>query len=207
MKKEGILLIISGYSGTGKGTVVKRLLEKYSDYYSLSISATTRKKRDNEEEAREYFFKTKDEFTKMIENDELIEYACYVDNYYGTPKKYVESKLAAGQNVILEIEIQGACNVKKQYENAVLIFLLPPSIEELVKRLNLRATENDDAIKKRMERAKEEAKSVYEYDYIVVNDEIENCVDTIHNIILSEQLRTKHQQDFIKEIEKDLLNF
>ncbi len=129
MKDKGLLLVISGFSGAGKGTVVKRLLEQHNDY-ALSISATTRSPREGEQNG-EYFFKTKEEFEKMIEASELIEYARYVDNYYGTPKAYVEEQLKEGKNVILEIEIQGALNIKKMFPDAVLLFIMPPSAEEL----------------------------------------------------------------------------
>lgn len=204
MNNKGLLIIISGYSGTGKGTVVKRLLEKYDERYALSISATTREPRDGEIDGREYFFKSKEEFEEMIANEELIEHACYVDNYYGTPKSYVEDRLNEGRNVILEIEIQGALNVKELFPDSVLIFLLPPSVEELEKRLRSRGTETDELVNARLERAVVESESVYNYDYIVINDDIEECVDTINGIIPVEKLRVSHQRSFIKKIEDDL---
>ena len=204
MNNKGFLIIISGYSGTGKGTVVKRLLEKYDERYALSISATTREPRDGEIDGREYFFKSKEEFEEMIANEELIEHACYVDNYYGTPKSYVEDRLNEGRNVILEIEIQGALNVKELFPDSVLIFLLPPSVEELEKRLRSRGTETDELVNARLERAVVESESVYNYDYIVINDDIEECVDTINGIIPVEKLRVSHQRSFIKKIEDDL---
>ena len=189
MNNKGLLIIISGYSGTGKGTVVKRLLEKYDERYALSISATTREPRDGEIDGREYFFKSKEEFEEMIANEELIEHACYVDNYYGTPKSYVEDRLNEGRNVILEIEIQGALKVKELFPDSVLIFLLPPSVEELEKRLRSRGTETDELVNARLARAVVESESVYNYDYIVINDDIEECVDTINGIIPVEKLR------------------
>ncbi len=204
MNSKGLLIIISGYSGTGKGTVVKRLLEKYDERYVLSISATTREPRDGEIDGREYFFKSKEEFEEMIANEELIEHACYVDNYYGTPKSYVEDRLNEGRNVILEIEIQGALNVKELFPDSVLIFLLPPSVEELEKRLRSRGTETDELVNARLARAVVESESVYNYDYIVINDDIEECVDTINGIIPVEKLRVSHQRSFIKKIEDDL---
>ncbi len=204
MNNKGLLMIISGFSGTGKGTVVNSLLDKYGDSYALSISATTRAPRSGEEHGREYFFKTREEFELMISNNELIEYAQYVDNFYGTPKKYVEEKLESGSNVILEIEIQGALQVKKMYPEAVLIFLFPPSVDELEKRLKTRGTETDAVISERMSRACKEIEYAYDYDYIVVNDTIEECVDTIHNIILTEKLRAFRQTDFIKNTEVNL---
>lgn len=204
MNNKGLLIIISGYSGTGKGTVVKRLLEKYDERYALSISATTRNPREGELDGREYFFKSKEEFEEMIANEELIEHACYVDNYYGTPKSYVEDRLNEGKNVILEIEIQGALKVKELFPDSVLIFLLPPSVKELENRLRSRGTESDEAVSARLARAVIESDSVYNYDYIVINENIEECVDTINGLIPVEKLRVSHQRDFIETIEKDL---
>ena len=153
---KGLLLVISGFSGAGKGTVMKRLLELH-DEYSLSISATTRKPREGEADGREYFFKTVEEFEKMIAEDALIEHAQYVGNYYGTPKAYVEEQLDKGNNVILEIEIQGAMNIKRMFPDAVLMFITPPSAAELEKRLRGRGTEDETTIKARLSRAAEEA--------------------------------------------------
>ena len=127
---KGILVVVSGFSGAGKGTVMKRLMEKYDDY-ALSVSATTRKPRHGEEDGREYFFRTRDEFEKLIEEDALLEYARYVENYYGTPRSYVEEQLQAGRNVILEIEIQGAMKIKEKIPEALLVFVTPPTVEEL----------------------------------------------------------------------------
>ena len=137
---KGILVVVSGFSGAGKGTVMKRLLEKYNDY-ALSISVTTRNPRPGEEDGREYFFRTKEEFEKLIKEDALIEYAQYVENYYGTPRSYVEEQLQAGKNVILEIEIQGAMKVKEKIPEALLVFVTPPTVEELEKRFKVRGTE------------------------------------------------------------------
>ena len=149
---RGVLVVVSGFSGAGKGTVMKRLLEKY-DNYALSISVTTRKPRPGEEDGREYFFRTKEEFEKFIEEDALIEYAQYVDNYYGTPRFYVEEQLAAGKDVILEIEIQGAMKVKEKNPEAVLVFVTPPTVEELKRRLTERGTETPEVIAERLARA------------------------------------------------------
>ena len=175
MKEKGLLLVISGFSGAGKGTVVKRLLELHNDY-ALSISATTRSPREGEQNGREYFFKSTEEFESMIDNSELIEYAKYVSNYYGTPKAYVEEQLEAGKNVILEIEIQGALNIKKMYPDAVLLFIMPPSAEELERRLVGRGTEDEATIKARLQRASDEAKGVENYNYIVINDKVDDGV-------------------------------
>ena len=204
MKKKGLLIIISGFSGTGKGTAIKKLLELYPNDYCLSISATTRNPREGEVHGREYFFKTKEDFEEMIMKQELIEYTQYVDNYYGTPKEYVEDQMDAGHNIILEIEIDGALNVKKLYPDALLIFLLPPSIKELEKRLRERGTESEDVIADRIKRASEESKVIREYDYVVVNDTIDDCVSTIHNIVEIEGLKVYRQEEVIHNIEQEL---
>ena len=176
MNKKGILIVVSGFSGAGKGTIMKELLKQY-DNYALSISATTRKPRPGEEEGREYFFKTVEEFEKMIAKDELIEYARYVDNYYGTPRAYVEEQLEAGKDVILEIEIQGALKVKEKFPETLLLFVTPPTAKELKHRLVGRGTETMDVIEFRMNRAKEEAEGMDKYDYLIVNDVLAECVE------------------------------
>lgn len=204
MIKKGLLIIMSGFSGTGKGTAIKKLLELYPNDYCLSISATTRNPREGEVHGREYFFKTKEDFEEMIMKQELIEYTQYVDNYYGTPKEYVEDQMDAGHNIILEIEIDGALNVKKLYPDALLIFLLPPSIKELEKRLRERGTESEDVIADRIKRASEESKVIREYDYVVVNDTIDDCVSTIHNIVEIEGLKVYRQEEVIHNIEQEL---
>ena len=156
MKRQGMLAVVSGFSGAGKGTVMKALLEKY-DNYALSISATTRAPRPGEQDGREYFFMTDGQFEELIQNDRLIEHARYVNHYYGTPRSYVESKMAEGKDVILEIEIQGALNVKRQYPDAILIFVVPPTAAELKRRLVSRGTETEEVIASRLKRALEES--------------------------------------------------
>ena len=200
---KGLLLVISGFSGAGKGTVMKRLLELH-DEYSLSISATTRKPREGEADGREYFFKTVEEFEKMIAEGALIEHAKYVNNYYGTPKAYVEEQIDKGNNVILEIEIQGAMNIKKMFPDAVLMFITPPSAKELERRLRGRGTEDEDTIMARLARASEEARGVEDYDYIVLNDEVDACVQRIHEIVLSEKMKAKSNLDSINNIREEL---
>ena len=200
---KGLLLVISGFSGAGKGTVMKRLLELH-DEYSLSISATTRKPREGEADGREYFFKTVEEFEKMIAEDALIEHAQYVGNYYGTPKAYVEEQLDKGNNVILEIEIQGAMNIKRMFPDAVLMFITPPSAAELEKRLRDRGTEDETTIKARLSRAAEEAEGVEDYDYIVINDEVDLCVGRIHDIVLSEKMKAEYNLGLINNIKEEL---
>ena len=203
---KGILVVVSGLSGAGKGTVMKRLLEKYKDY-ALSVSATTRNPREGEVDGREYFFRTKEEFEKLIEEDALIEYAQYVGNYYGTPRSYVEEQLSQGKNVILEIEIQGAMKVKEKIPEALLVFVTPPTVEELKKRLVGRGTETEDVIADRLARAAEEAEGMGEYDYILVNDDLEECVENLHQIIRSEHARTVRNTEFVEEIKQQALVF
>jgi guanylate kinase len=203
---KGILVVVSGFSGAGKGTVMKRLMEKY-DGYALSVSATTRKPRPGEEDGREYFFRTRDEFEKLIEEDALLEYARYVENYYGTPRSYVEEQLQAGRNVILEIEIQGAMKIKEKIPEALLVFVTPPTVEELERRLTGRGTETAQVIADRLARAGEEAEGMGQYDYILVNDTVEECVDHLHQIIVSEHSRASRNTEFIADIQKQTKAF
>ncbi len=201
--KKGILIVVSGFSGSGKGTLMKRLLEEY-DNYALSISATTRNPRQGEVDGREYFFKTVEEFEKMIAHDDLIEYAKYVSNYYGTPKDYVMKQLDAGKDVILEIEIQGALKVKEKYPDTLLMFITPPTVEELKKRLIGRGTETMDVIESRLKTAVNESLGMEKYDYIVVNDDLDVCVKEIHHIIQSEHDKVSRNVDFITQIKQEL---
>lgn len=203
---KGILVVVSGFSGAGKGTVMKRLLEKYDDY-ALSISVTTRNPRPGEEDGREYFFRKREEFEKLIQEDALIEYAQYVENYYGTPRSYVEEQLQAGRNVILEIEIQGAMKIKEKISDTVLVFVTPPTIRELKNRLVGRGTETQAVIESRLRRAAEEAEGIESYDYLLVNDVVENCVDELHEIILSERRRAERNGEFIRTIQKESREF
>ena len=200
---KGILVVVSGFSGAGKGTVMKRLMEKYDDY-ALSVSATTRKPRPGEEDGREYFFRTRDEFEKLIEEDALLEYARYVENYYGTPRSYVEEQLKAGRNVILEIEIQGALKVKKRFPDALLLFVTPPSAEELRKRLVGRGTETLEVINARLARAAEEASGMEAYDYLLVNDDLDRCVEEMHNLIQLQHRKTCYHLDFLSRMREEL---
>lgn len=203
MNKKGILIVVSGFSGAGKGTIMKELLKRY-DNYALSISATTRQPREGETDGREYFFKTADEFEKMIAKDELIEYARYVENYYGTPRAYVEEQLENGKDVILEIEIQGALKVKEKLPDTLLLFVTPPSAAELEHRLVGRGTETREVIASRMHRAKEEALGMDRYDYLVVNDDLDQCVEEVHEIIQSEHRRSYRNKEFIEYMKEEL---
>ena len=203
MKRKGILIVVSGFSGAGKGTLVKRLLEEY-DGYALSISATTRQPRPGEEDGREYFFLQKDQFEQKIAENGLIEYACYCDNYYGTPREYVERQLSDGKNVILEIEIQGALKIKEQYDDALLLFVMPPSTDELRRRLVGRGTETEEVIEKRMRRAAKEAEGIEKYEYIIVNDDLEVCVRQLHEIITAAHNTPVRNREFIENIRTEL---
>ena len=203
MNKKGILIVVSGFSGAGKGTLMKALLNKY-DNYALSISATTRNPREGEVDGREYFFKTTEEFEKMIAQDELIEYAKYVNNYYGTPRAYVEEQLESGKDVILEIEIQGALKVKEKFPETLLLFVTPPSADILRGRLIGRGTETMEVIESRMKRAAEEAEGMDAYDYLIINDDLEICVREMHRIIVGEHRRTFRNAEFMNQIKKEL---
>lgn len=204
MNRRGILIVVSGFSGSGKGTLMKELLSRYEEAYALSISATTRKPREGEVDGREYFFKTREEFEKMIAKDELIEYARYVENYYGTPREYVEQQLEAGKDVILEIEIQGALKVKEAFPDTLLLFVTPPSAEELKRRLVGRGTETMEVIESRMKRAVEEAEGMDRYDYLIINDDLETCARQMHTIIQGEHHRSFRNTVFMEEIKEDL---
>ena len=206
MSRQGILIVVSGFSGAGKGTIMKELLGKY-EQYALSISATTRAPRPGEREGVEYFFKSREAFEQMITKGELIEYACYVNNYYGTPKAYVEKKLKEGQDVILEIEIQGARKIKEQFPDAVLLFVTTKDAATLKERLKKRGTEELSVIEQRLSRAVQESEGVEEYDYLVINDDLNTCVDQIHAIIESEHQKTKRNREKIEKIREELKDF
>ena len=203
---KGILVVVSGFSGAGKGTVMKRLLEKYDDY-ALSVSVTTRAPRPGEEDGIAYFFRSREEFEQLIRE--------YRNNSPHTghirsarpPCSYVEEQLSAGRNVILEIEIQGAMKVKEKIPEALLVFVTPPTVAELEKRLKGRGTETDQVIADRLARAGEEAKGMDQYDYILVNDDVEECVDHLHDIIVSEHSRASRNIDFIEDIQRQTKAF
>ncbi|HIZ23710.1 MAG TPA: guanylate kinase [Candidatus Blautia faecigallinarum] len=199
---KGVLVVISGFSGAGKGTVIRELLKKYQNY-ALSVSVTTRDPRPGEIDGKHYFFRTKEEFQELIQKDELVEYAEYVENYYGTPRAYVEEQLEKGKDVILEIEIQGAMKVKEKNPEALFIFVTPPSMEELKRRLIGRGTESMEVINSRLLKAREEAQWMEHYDYLAINDTVEECVECMHQIIQSEHSRMSRNQEFIDKIRKE----
>ncbi len=201
-KKRGSLIVISGFSGVGKGTVVKRLVSDFG--YNISVSATTRSPREGEVDGREYYFMGKSESENLIDYGGFIEWTQYVENYYGTPKKYVEKSLDEGKDIILEIEVMGALNVKRQFPDALLIFISAPSISELRSRLSGRGTESEETIIKRLKKATEEAEDMDKYDYVVVNDDLEECIRTVDSVIKSYRCRRENQMNYIAGIKEEL---
>lgn len=203
---KGILTVISGFSGAGKGTLMKRLTQKY-DNYALSVSMTTRAPREGERDGIEYFFVNTETFQERIKQGRMIEYACYCGNYYGTPKDYVQQQLEKGKDVILEIEIQGALQVKQLFPDCMLLFVTPPDAAELKRRLEGRGTETPEVIARRLARAAEESEGVEAYDYIVINDDLEECVEQIHSMVQNAHFTTARQEALIKEIRGELKMF
>lgn len=197
--ESGILFVLSGPSGVGKGTVRKRLFEEETDL-QYSISMTTRDMRPGEKEGVDYFYRTKEEFEEMISSGELLEYAKYVDNYYGTPRAFVEKMLAQGKDVFLEIEVQGALQVKRNFPEGVFIFLFPPSLEELKNRIVNRGTETEELVINRLKEARNEIEMMHFYDYVVVNDDVDKAVERIKAIIQSEHLRRERVEQQYKKI-------
>ena len=190
MSQKGVLVVVSGPSGVGKGTVLKKLISENSNM-RFAISATTRKPRVGEEDGKNYFFKSEEEFKKMIDNNELIEWVNYCGNFYGKPRKYVEETLEEGYDVIVEVEVEGAQNIKKIYPESVLIFIMPPSIKELEARLKNRGTETQEVINGRMNRAREEIAKLDIYDFCVTNDEVEKAVESLETIINAMKFKVK----------------
>ena len=204
LNRKGLLLVVSGPSGAGKGTICKALLNK-NDKIKLSVSATTRKPRNGEAHGVNYFFIEKEEFTKMVENGEFLEHAQIYDNFYGTPKAAIIECLEKGQDVILEIEMQGARQIKEVYPEGVFIFVLPPSLEELKSRIVGRGTETQEEIEKRFSCAFEEINQIVNYDYFIVNEDIEKSVNDVEAIILSEKNKvTRYKNNIIDKFKEEL---
>lgn len=187
--EKGLLIVLSGPSGVGKGTVRKQIFDDPTTSYKYSISMTTRDKRDGEIDDVDYFFKTKEEFETLIQQDQFIEYAEYVGNYYGTPVQYVKDTMEAGHDVFLEIEVEGAKQVRKKFPDALFIFLAPPSLEHLRERLVGRGTESDEKIQKRVSEARKEVEMMNLYDYVVVNDKVNLAKQRIQSIVEAEHLK------------------
>ncbi|EMS73344.1 guanylate kinase [Ruminiclostridium cellobioparum] len=201
MQQRGLLVVISGPSGTGKGTVCKKLLAE-RDNVRYSVSATTRKPREGEVEGQNYFFVSEGQFLDMLEKDALIEWDKYCDNYYGTPKAFVDSCIEAGTDVILEITVEGALEIKQKYPECVLVFIVPPSLEELRRRIESRATECWDVIEKRLEQAANELKYVAKYDYLVLNDSVDDAVLNIEKVLDAERLKPSRNIEFLNSLIK-----
>ncbi|MBQ2696904.1 MAG: guanylate kinase [Clostridia bacterium] len=198
MKNKGLLLVVSGPSGAGKGTVCKALMEQHPEV-CMSVSATTRKPRPGEADGVNYYFLEEEQFRSMIENHEFIEWACFCQNYYGTPRKKVEELLEAGKDVILEIEVQGAIQVKSKFPEAVFIFVMPPSMEELEKRLTGRGTEAPEVVAERLETARWECSNIEKYNYILINDEVSLAAERFAAIIQTEKMRIERNGMWIQE--------
>jgi guanylate kinase len=198
---SGLLVVISGPSGSGKGTICKRLIDEIENI-NVSVSATTRKPRIGEIEGKNYFFIDEDEFVKKINNDDFLEYALVYGNYYGTPKKTVLKQLENGKDIILEIDIQGALKVKENYPKGVFIFILPPSLEELKNRIEGRGTDSKEVIHRRLKCAYDELNYAFQYDYVVLNDEVDSAVEKIKEIISAEKNKSVRNQALIKKIKE-----
>ena len=203
MSLKGSLVVVSGFSGVGKGSVMHSLVSRHEGY-ALSVSATTRDPRPGEKDGEAYFFISTEEFEKMIRQDELVEYACYCDHYYGTPKEFVTRQMKEGKDVLLEIEIQGARKIKARFPDALLVFIMPPSAEELLARLCGRGTESDEVIRQRLERAVREAEGIGDYEYICVNDEIDLCADRMHALIQAQKNLTQRNLEFVSNIREQI---
>lgn len=204
-KKQGLLVVLSGPSGCGKNTIINKVMENNKNIW-LSISCTSRAPRGEEKNGVNYYFLSRDEFEHEIENDEFLEYAEYSKNYYGTPKKYIKEHLDKGEDVILEIEIQGALKVKEKNKEAVFIFILPPSMQELKRRLEARKTEDQEKIDMRFKRAYEEINEVSKYNYVVVNDEVDLAASKVQAILDAERCRVDRIEEVYLNTEEERLH-
>lgn len=204
---KGLIVVLSGFSGAGKGTIMKNLLKKYKDLYALSISATTRAMRHGEQDGREYFFKSREEFDAMIKNDEFLEYATFNGNSYGTMKSYVEEITDCKKDVLLEIEVQGALQIKEKFPEALLLFVMTPTADELKNRLVGRGTEDTATINHRLAISIKESKLIEKYDYVIINDNVASACERVHNIIQSEHNRVLRNNSFIETMKNDLLKY
>ena len=198
MHHKGILIVMSGFSGAGKGTIVKEMLRRYKDEYQLSISATTRQPRVGEVDGESYFFLTKDKFESMIDEDGFVEWAEYVGNYYGTPKKWVDEQLEAGNKIILEIEMQGALKVRQRFKDALLLFITPPDYVTLKERLINRGTEDMETVQNILKRAVKETEYIEQYDHVIVNNDVSTAAEEIHNIVCREVKKRHMHEEFIE---------
>lgn len=203
MKTKGLLVVISGFSGAGKGTLIRELRRRYENY-RLSISATTRKPRSEDVEGVTYFFVTRERFEEMISENGFLEYAEYNHNYYGTPRAYVEQELQAGHDVLLEIEVQGAMKIREQFPDAMLIFIAPPSAEVLEQRLTGRGTETEEQVRARLSLAVEESRQMQKYDYVVINGDREQAVEELHTLIDGQHRRYALNREFAEMLQEDL---
>lgn len=202
MTEKGLLIVLSGPSGVGKGTVRQAIFSKGERDFIYSISATTRQRREGEVDGVDYFFKTREEFEDMIKNDQLLEYTEYVGNYYGTPVDYVQKTIDAGKDIFLEIEVQGAMQVKRRCPEAVLIFIMPPSFDVLKNRLIGRNTENEEAIAKRLNAAQKEISKAGDYDFVILNDEIEKAAVKLGTVIEAARFSGERIRWLVDEVSK-----
>ena len=204
--QKGVVLVFSGPSGSGKSTMLSKLKEK-NENLSFSISATTRLPRSGEVEGMHYFFKTTDAFEESIKNDDLLEWVTYCDHYYGTPRDFVLEQINQGKDIIIEVEVEGALKIKKNYPESVLVFVVPPSYEELIHRISKRGSESQKNLSKRMEIALKELKKAEEYDYIIVNDELNNAIRSLDSILFSEKLKINRKKSFLDSILKEGMSY
>lgn len=205
MQQKGSLTVISGFSGAGKGTIVRELLRRHEEYV-ISVSVTTRSPRAGERDGIDYHFLSQEDFDVLVREDGLLEYAGYVNHSYGTPRRFVEEQIALGRDVILEIEVQGARQIREKCPDAISLFILPPSVDELCRRLNARGTETQKEIQGRLCRAREEAKEMSSYDYLIVNDDLDEAVEAVHRTIQTAKRAPFRNSELIQKITLQLAN-